>query len=310
MGVRTANSATELAGHAIEFLRQHDGQKPFFMYLAPPVPHDPRLAPPEFVKLYDPAKIVLPKQFMATHPFDPGVLDIRDEQLAPYPRTPGDMRQHLADYFATITHLDFEVGRILDVLKERGWDKNTIIVFSSDQGLAVGGYHGLMGKQNLYEDVKPPLVIVGPGIPHGQSDALVYLYDLFPTICDLAGVKTPEVAEGRSLLPIVEGKETKIRDWMFGAYSTFQRMVRDDRWKLISYHVGNEKNTQLFDLKNDPWEIDNLANNPSFAAQRARLERQLALSRKEFGDPVDFDGTGAITAPWNDSATATRKAKK
>jgi len=131
---RTVDSATDMADHAIAFLKQHDPAKPFFMYLAPPVPHDPRLAPPEFVKLYDPARITLPKQFMATHPFDPGVLDIRDEKLAAYPRTPAEMKQHLADYYATVSHLDHETGRILDTLKQRGLDKNTIIIFSSDQG--------------------------------------------------------------------------------------------------------------------------------------------------------------------------------
>ena len=100
------------------------------------------------------------------------------------------MRQHLADYYACVSDLDEQVGRILKKLSELGWAENTIIIFSSDQGLAVGGRHGLMGKQNLYEHVKPPLILAGPGIPHGQSDALVYLYDLFPTICELAGAGT------------------------------------------------------------------------------------------------------------------------
>ena len=109
------------------------------------------------------------------------------------------MRQHLADYYACISDLDDQVGRILASLRELGYSDNTIVIFSSDQGLAVGGRHGLMGKQNLYEHVKPPLVIAGPDIPHGQSDALVYLYDLFPTICDYAQAPIPAVVEGKSL---------------------------------------------------------------------------------------------------------------
>lgn len=289
MEKRTADTATELAAHAIEFIGKHDPAKPFFMYLAPQVPHDPRLAPPEFVKMYDAARIKLPPQFMPEHPFDPGVLDIRDEKLAAYPRNEAEMRQHLADYYATISHMDHEFGRILDALRARGFDSNTFVILSSDQGLACGGYHGLMGKQNLYEDVKPPLVLSGPGIPHGQSDALVYLYDLFPTICDLAGVKTPAVVEGKSLLPIAQGKENKLRDYLFSAYATVQRMVRDERWKLIKFHVNGAKHALLFDLKNDAGELHDLADDPQFAGQRARLERQLELSRKEFADPVDFD---------------------
>jgi arylsulfatase A-like enzyme len=286
---RTAISATEHADKAIEFLKSHDGRKPFFIYLAPPVPHDPRLAPPEFVKLYDPARLTVPKNFMPQHPFDNGELHIRDEELAPHPRTREAMRQHLADYYATISHLDHEVGRILSALNERDFATNTIIIFSSDQGLAVGGRHGLMGKQNLYEHVKPPLVFSGPGIRHGQSDALVYLYDLFPTICDFAGVKTPDAAEGKSLVPIIAGRQSKVRYWLLGAYKDCQRMIRDERWKLIAYNAGGIRNAQLFDLKNDPDELNNLAGKSKYAGQQARLERLLAEARKSFGDPVDFE---------------------
>ena len=286
---RDANSATELADAAIQFLKQHDPAKPFFMYLAPPVPHDPRLAPAEFVKMYDAQKLTLPKQFMREHPFDPGVLGIRDEQLASYPRSPEDMKQHLADYYATISHMDAEYDRILSTLKERGLMDNTILIFSSDQGLACGGYHALMGKQNLYEDVKPPLVIAGPGIPHGRSDALVYLFDLYPTILELAGVPVPNVAEGKSLLPVTLGKTAKLRDTLFGAYTNVQRMIRDDRWKLYKFNVDGQKHTLLFDLKSDPEEIHDLSGDPAHAAEVARLENALGDTRKQLGDPVDFD---------------------
>lgn len=292
---RTALSATEHADEAIQFLNQHDGAKPFFIYLAPPVPHDPCLAPDKFVKLYDPAKLRLPKNFMPQHPFDNGELQVRDEKLAALPRVPEEMRRHLAGYYATISHLDHEVGRILATLKERGWSDNTIVIFSSDQGLAVGGRHGLMGKQNLYEHVKPPLIFSGPGIRRGQSDALVYLFDLFPTLCDLAGAPTPAVVEGQSLLPIIQGRERKVRDTLFAAYRDCQRMVRDERWKLIKYNAKGVKNTQLFDLKNDPDELKNLAESPRHATRRARLEALLTDARGQFGDPVDFENVGQPT---------------
>lgn len=294
---RTATSATECADHAIRFLNEHDGRKPFFMYLAPPVPHDPRLAPEEFVRLYDPARLTLSANFMPEHPFDNGELKVRDELLAAVPRSPDEMRQHLADYYATISHMDHEVGRILDAVNRRGWSENTIIIFSSDQGLAVGGRHGLMGKQNLYEHVKPPLVFAGPGIPHGRSSALVYLFDLFPTICQLTGAPVPAVVEGQSLLPVIEGRQARLRDWLFGAYRDCQRMVRDDRWKLIAYNASGVKNVQLFDLASDPDERINLATDPKHAHERTRLEQLLAQARSEFGDPVDFDRTSDPPAP-------------
>lgn len=291
---RTALSAQEHADRAIAFLRDHKGEKPFFMYLAPQAPHDPRLAPTEYMKKYDPDKTSLSKNFLPRHPFNNGELAVRDEQLAAVPRTESAMRRHLADYYATITHLDAEVGRILDTVKDRGFADKTIVIFSSDQGLAVGGRHGLMGKQNLYEHVKPPLIFAGPGIPRGQSNALVYLFDLFPTLCDFAAIKVPDVAEGQSLKPVIRGEKKRVRESLFGAYKACQRMVRDERWKLIKYNANGVKNSQLFDLKNDPDELHNLANAAQYAKEITRLEKLLGEARRHFGDPADFDGSGKL----------------
>ncbi len=284
---RRADSATENANHAIDFLKQQDGERPFFMYLAPQVPHDPCLAPQRFLDMYNPESLSLSKNFMPMHPFDNGEMKVRDEMLAAHPRSKQEMQQHLAGYYGTISHLDFEVGRVIKEIADRGWLKNTVIIYSSDQGLAVGGRHGLMGKQNLYEHVKPPLIFAGPGIPHGQSDALVYLFDLFPTICQLAGAPVPAVVEGHSLLPIIEHPDSKVRDYLFGAYKDCQRMIRDERWKLLEYNAGGVRNTQLFDLANDPDEIHNLADDPQYAAERRRLEKLLAQARQELNDPVE-----------------------
>ncbi len=286
---RTELSATENADAAIDYLRRHDARRPFFMYLAPAVPHDPRVSPQPFSQQYDPAKLSLSKNFMPRHPFDNGELQIRDELLAPHPRTPEAMRRHLADYYGTISHLDFEFGRVMAVLEERGWTDNTVVILTSDQGLAVGGRHGLMGKQNLYEHFKSPLVLAGPGIPCGKSPALVYLFDLFPTICELAGVKPPAVVEGKSLLPIVDGRQTKVRDWLFCAYRDCQRMVRDERWKLIQYRAAGGNYTQLFDLDRDPDELENLAQLERYQSERMRLEKLMSQAREEFGDPIDFE---------------------
>jgi arylsulfatase A-like enzyme len=287
--VETAKSGPDdMQQHAdqvVQFLEKHDRAKPFFIYLAPPVPHDPRVAPAKFVEMYDPDKLSLSKNFMPEHPFDNGELKIRDEMLAAHPRTPKEMRQHLADYYACISDLDDQVGRILKSLHDLGYSENTVVIFSSDQGLAVGGRHGLMGKQNLYEHVKPPLVISGPGIHHGQSDALVYLYDLFPTICEYAQTPTPAVAEGKSLAPIAHEDTADLRPYLFMAYRDWQRMVRDKRWKLIEYVVGDQHHTQLFDLSKDPDELTNLAAEESSADTLTRLRGQLIHLAKNFGDP-------------------------
>ena len=99
----------------------------------------------------------------------------------------------------------------------------------------------------------------------------------------------PAVVEGKSLRPVIEGRQAGVREWLFCAYRECQRMIRDDRWKLIQYHVAGKRNTQLFDLDADPDELNNLADNPNYAAARSRLHQLLQQARQQFGDPVDFD---------------------
>jgi len=285
-----AQSSEVLADATIQYLREADPARPFFAYLAPPVPHDPRVAPKKFMDMYDPAKIRLPKNFMPEHPFDFGDSGTRrDENLAPFPRTPEVMRRHLADYYAAITCMDFHVGRILEELERSGRSKNTIFVFTSDQGLAVGGRHGLMGKQNLYEHFKGPLIFAGPGIPHGSSDALLYMHDLFPTLCELAGIEIPAGLEGVSFAPIVRSGKGRGHDYIFAAYMDCIRMIRDRRYKLLWY--PKPKRFQLFDLARDPWELDNLAERPEHQSRLEQLKRKLAEYQDKFGDKFDFRPT-------------------
>ncbi|MFN7933013.1 MAG: sulfatase-like hydrolase/transferase [Bryobacteraceae bacterium] len=271
-----AEQPEQHANQVIEWVRA-SGNGPFFIYMAPPVPHDPRSAPKKFVEMYDPAKITLPKNYMPEHPFDNGDLKIRDELLAGFPRTREEMRKHLADYYATITCLDHHIGRILAVLPA-----NTIVLFTSDQGLAVGGRHGLMGKQNLYEHFKSPCIVAGPGIKHGKSEALAHMHDLFPTLCDLARVPIPASVEGKSLAPIIRGEKREVREYAFAVYKDVQRMVRRENWKLIWYpKVGK---FQLFDVVRDPWELNDRSGDPAQASRLAELKRRMAEQQDKHDD--------------------------
>ena len=275
-----------VADDAIAFLREHkknDSGRPFFMYLAFGNPHDPRVAAKEYLDLYDPEKIPLPPNFLPFHPFNNGEMKIRDERLAPWPRTPEVIRKHLRDYYAVVTALDAQIGRILAALKEIGEYDNTIILFSSDQGLAIGS-HGLMGKQNLYEhSMGAPLFFTGPRIPKGKSsDAFAYLFDIYPTVCELVGAETPKSLEGKSLAGIVQGTSAGVRDTILLAYKNVQRAVRRGQWKLIRYPEVNV--TQLFDLEADPYETKNLADDPAQAERVKELMDVLAEEQKRFGD--------------------------
>lgn len=279
---------------AIDFLgRCDDG--PFMAYVSYTAPHDPRMAPKEYEDLYDPARITVPENFSPVHPFDNGEMVIRDEMLAPFPRTPEIVQEHIAAYYAMITHLDAHIGRVLEALEETGRADDTIIVFAGDNGLAVG-QHGLMGKQNMYDhSIRVPLTICGTGVPEGErSDALCYLLDVFPTLCDIIDLATPESAEGRSLAPIVRGEGAPVYDNLFFAYMDCQRAIRDDRWKLVEYFGEAERVTQLFDLAADPWETANLVSAPDMEEQLTRLRGELADWQRRIDDPM----AGAVD--WSD----------
>lgn len=272
----------EIVDQAIEFVKGRTSEKPLFMYLAFGNPHDPRVAAKKYMDLYDREKLPIPRNFLPLHPFNNGEQFVRDELLAALPRTEAEVRQHWHDYAAVITALDGHIGRLLAELKARGMYDNTIFVFSSDQGLAMGS-HGLFGKQNLYDaGMKVPLFVCGPGIPRGESQALAYLLDVFPTVCDLVGAKIPEGLDGQSLKPVIEGKSSKVRESLFFAYRDFQRAVRDERYKLIRYPQVNV--TQLFDLQDDPDEMRNLADDPAQVERIKSLTAELTRWQKHFGD--------------------------
>lgn len=272
----------EIADAAIEFLKTRDKSRPFFAYLAFGNPHDPRVVNREYRDRYDESRMPLPVNYLPLHPFNNGWMVGRDEQLAPWPRSPAEIRKQLTDYYGVITYLDMQIGRILDALQKSGDAENTIVIFSSDHALALGS-HGLMGKQNLYEDgMKPPLIFAGPGIRPGQTEALVYLHDIYPTLCDLVGVATPDHLDARSFAPVVNGKSTTARDAVFLAFMEFQRAVRKGDWKLIRYPQVNM--TQLFDLQADPHEMQNVASkNPE--KTRELLELLSSLQRAN-DDPL------------------------
>ena len=240
----------------IRFLRDRRSEAPFFLYVSLMVPHDPRTMPRRFLEMYDPSAIELPPNFRPEHAIDTGALRIRDELLAGFPRAPGEIRRHIAEYYAMISHLDDAFGRLVSELREIRELENTVIVFAGDNGLAVG-QHGLMGKQNAYDhSVRVPLLFSGPGIPAGQrADALVYLLDIFPTLCDLAGLDTPGSVEGKTLAPCLHDPSADMREMLYLAYADSIRGVTNGRHKLIEYACGA---SQLFDVSSDPWEQNDL----------------------------------------------------
>lgn len=281
-------SSEVFASTAVRFLKDHGRSKPFLLYVAFMSPHDPRMAPKQYADSYDPEKIELPKNFAPEHPFDNGNLRGRDEMLAGHPRTPADVRKHIAEYYGMISEVDAHIGRVLDAVERSGEAGNTYVIFAGDNGLAVG-QHGLMGKQNMYDhSLRVPMIISGPGIKGGQrAGGLCHIMDLCPTICDLAAVPAPAKSEGRSLAAALRDPSATLRPDIFAAYQDFQRAIRTDRWKLILYNVKGEKHTQLFDLASDPLEMRNLAEGQRHAARIQEMRTLLMKRLAEADDPAE-----------------------
>lgn len=289
-----------VADAMIRFIRDRAGRAPMFLYMAGPEPHDPQYAPPEFYAQYNAEDIPLPAAFTPYHPFDNGWMTGRDEMTLPFPRTPEHVRQKLARYYASISYLDAQFGRVVQALKDAGEYDNTIFVLSADNGLSLGE-HGLLGKQNLYEfgGMHVPLVVAGPGIEHRETRALVYLMDLFPTLCAWAGAPVPASVEGTSLAPILRGEADSIRPWLYTAYEHAQRAITDGRWKLQRFPLVDK--TLLFDLDVDPRETNDLADDPQHEPRvRAMLDALRDMQRR-YDDPAPLQVPDPRPAHWDPS---------
>ncbi len=283
-------SSELFANSVIEFLRTRNGrsEKPFFAYVAFTAPHDPRQPPLSYREPYYRNLPPLPANFLPQLPFDNGMMQGgRDENLGAWPRNEAMIRDQLAEYYGLITHMDEQIGRILETLKQTDQADNTIIIFAADNGLALGS-HGLLGKQSVFEhSMRTPLIMVGPGIPSGKSTAaFTYLLDLFPTLCDVLSIKPPADLEGESLRPLWEEKKDRVRDSVFLPFMQIQRAVRDERWKLIAYpKIGH---LQLFDLHADPHETTNLIDRPEHAEHVARLQKLMQQWQTKVGDTLEL----------------------
>lgn len=292
----------------IDFIKSHKKtypSKPFFCYVSFTVPHDPYSPTTEFIQSYPDGSLPLPGNFMPFHPFQFDQLTVRDENLTGWPRKPEVIQMILSDYYALVTHLDQQIGKIIATLKETGQYDNTIIVYAADNGLAVGS-HGMLGKQSLYEhSIKVPLIIKGPGVPQDQVlDAFAYIHDIYPTLAELAGLPKADNLDGKSLAPLIMGNQQEIRNSLFTAYRTTVRAVRDEQWKLIRYPDRNY--TQLFDLAHDPLELNNLAEKSEMQAKKEQLTQLLNNWQNEVGDTVKWTAPKVLPMQY-DPDTLKRK---
>lgn len=274
------------------FLEHAKGiNKPFFMYVAFNAPHDPRQAPQEYQDLYPPDKIKLPQPFITKYPYGDAMQcppNLRDERLAPHPRSEHAIQVNRSEYYAIITHLDAQLKRIVEALQKSGKADNTIIVFTADHGLGVG-HHGLLGKQNMYDhSVRVPFILKGPGIEASkQINAGIYLQDIMPTALEWAGSKDkPEHVDFKSLNPLLKNETAIHYPAIYGGYREGQRAVTLDGYKLILY--PKVPVARLFHLDKDPLETADLAHLPESLPQIKKLFNALVDLQAEVDDELNL----------------------
>ncbi len=281
-----------LKDDALGFIDQAEkSDKPFFMYLAFNAPHDPRQAAQKYLDKYPLKDISVPKSFMPMYPFKDSIGNgpgLRDEALGPFPRTEYAIKTHIREYYALITHLDEQIGEIIERLKATDKMENTYIIFTADHGLAMGK-HGLLGKQTLFDhSIRAPFIIVGPNIPKGKKVAVdIYLQDAMATSLDLAGVEKPDYVFFNSIMNLVDGSKTNSHyRAIYGGYTHLQRMVRKDGFKLVVY--PKLEKVLLFDMKNDPEEMHDLSKDQNHKVRVETLFKDLLLLQKSLNDTLNL----------------------
>jgi len=259
--------------------------KPFCLFLFFKAPHRSWTRAPRHADLFRDAVIPRPDTYAEAaqgHPGKPRAFARADNKIGNAPDV--QSLDFVKDYYATLTAVDENVGRVLAALDETGLQDRTAVVFSSDNGFFHGEW-GLYDKRLMHEpSIRVPLLVRYPGVtrPGATDDHMVLNVDLAPTFLALAGLPVPAAMHGRSLAPLLRGERPDWRKgWLYeyfefpGAHSVAQnRGVRTERWKLIHYFEPPEE-WELYDLQADPGERRNLAADPAHAATLATLRARL-----------------------------------
>lgn len=267
------------ATKAIELLQKHRSEK-FFLAVGLVRPHYPMVAPQQYFDPYSWQKILMPPSV------ENDLLDIPKAGLAgtqnetnPIGQYPDNQKRMWTGYYASVAFMDAQVGRIVNELERLGLRDSTAIVFASDHGYHLGE-HGFWQKSNLHEEVtRVPLIMSVPGVKPGRSQALTELMDIFPTLSDLAGLKLPTTVQGKSLVPILKDNGASVRNGSLsinrGGYS-----IRTSNWAFMRYA---DNSAELYDMKADPNQFKNLADEPDYASIRNQLSDELDARLKVAG---------------------------
>ena len=274
------------ASHAIDFLKRNV-DKPFFLACGFVRPHVPLVAPAKYFDLYDRDAMEAP--VVPEHDLEdvPQIIRNYKRNSTTYGVTPELHKGLLEAYYASVSYMDAQVGRVLDALDKLELSKNTIVIFTSDHGYMLGHHHKFQ-KQHLFEEsTRVPFILSVPWMKdtHGnRTKKITELVDLYPTLAELTGLTPPSVLQGHSLVVLLDDPASLAwkKDMAFTISRSGGESIRTHDWRYIHWGHG-EKGQELYDLKNDPAEFKNLSGNPQYADQLKRLKAQLLAKRKVAG---------------------------
>jgi arylsulfatase A-like enzyme len=289
--------------YAIDWVKSVSGDKPWALCVGQKAPHSFYFPEEKYSKTFDSVEVPYPasafqlegkpewiQQRLTTwHGIYGPLFDWRKKFPDSRPEAVKDFERMVRAYWGTILSVDDSMGRLVQYLKESGQFDNTIIVFIGDNGL-LEGEHGMVDKRTMHEpSIRIPLIVCGPGLPADKViSGQVLTTDLAPSLLELCGAKPLPNIQGRSWVSLSHGKDPDWRKGWFYEYNYEKqfpytpnvRGIRTDEWKFIRYPHGDGKPdrhmAELYNLKQDPQELKNLATNPEFADTRRELEQQLS----------------------------------
>jgi iduronate 2-sulfatase len=266
------------ASKTIELLREHK-DKPFFIATGLVRPHYPNVAPEQYFDLYPWQDIKLPEMLESDIDDIPKLGRAKSlsskNSIGKYP---DNQKRMWSAYYATVTFMDEQVGRIIDELERLGLRQNTAIVLLSDHGYHLGE-HTFWEKMNLHEEVsRVPLMISVPGMKPGRTDAVTELLDIYPTLAELAGLSVPAEVQGRSFAPVLKNPSDFLKK---EALSIIPHKGIAIRTKDYAYMRYRDKKEELYDMGRDPKQFTNQASNPEYSTVLKQLRKQLDLRLKE-----------------------------
>jgi len=275
------HSDGKTAKKASELIRKHKDE-PFFLAVGFVRPHVPFVAPKKYFEPYPYEQMVLPPK--VENDWD----DIPAKGINYVTSVNAQMSEEqgkkaIAGYYASVSYMDAQVGKVLKTLEEEGLEDNTIVIFTSDHGFHLGEHRFWM-KVSLHEEsVRVPLIIKVPGKEPGVCNSFAELLDLYPTVAELAGLETSSHLQGKSLVETLDDPSFEVRDMAFSMNNWRGKtyLLRSKKWAYIQYDEDAGSGIELFDMDYDPGQYNNLANNPQYADVVAEFKERLQQKLKE-----------------------------